>query len=160
MLIQTTLTPTTQSLAHPMSARVSMPAAALFAGCPELLGVDFSYWRDEEIYGEGEPAKSVYKVVSGAVRTYKLLSDGRRQIGALHFPGDLFGSEPGEAHRLTAEAVADARVLVFKRRRLETLAARDVGVAHQLWTRTAQALIPNPVECIRSPVSPSRRATS
>ena len=27
----------------------------------------------------------------GAVRTYKLLSDGRRQIGAFHLPGDIFG---------------------------------------------------------------------
>ena len=42
----------------------------------------YTYGRDEEIFGEGEPAEYVYEVISGAVRSYKLLSDGRRQIGA------------------------------------------------------------------------------
>ena len=48
--------------------------------------------RNAEIYGENEPADYLYKVVSGTVRTYKVLVDGRRQIGAFHLPGDIFGS--------------------------------------------------------------------
>lgn len=66
---------------------------------------DYTYGRDEEIFGEGEPAEYVYEVISGAVRSYKLLSDGRRQIGAFHLPGDVFGLENGSTHRLAAEAV-------------------------------------------------------
>ena len=54
-----------------------------------------SYGGKEEIYGEGEPIEYVYQVVRGAVRTYKLLSDGRRQIGAFHLPGDVFGLKSG-----------------------------------------------------------------
>ncbi|MHC2658762.1 hypothetical protein ACVMHY_011341 [Bradyrhizobium barranii subsp. barranii] len=57
-----------------------------------LVATEFSYRKDEEIYGEDEPAEYVYQVVTGAVRSYKLLSDGRRQIGAFHLPGDVFGS--------------------------------------------------------------------
>ena len=57
--------------------RVADPFAAL-AG---LIASEFSYQKDEEIFGEDEPAEYVYQVVSGSVRTYKLLSDGRRQIG-------------------------------------------------------------------------------
>ena len=71
--------------------------------------------KDEEIYGEDEPAEYVYQVISGAVRSYKLLSDGRRQIGAFHLPGDVFGLESGtdpsagrrshhRHHRATGEA--------------------------------------------------------
>jgi CRP-like cAMP-binding protein len=140
MLAQTASIPDMRSDGRGFVAQVCAPTAALFAGCPELSGVDFSYQRDEEIYGEGEPAEFVYKVLSGLVRTHKLLSDGRRQIGAFHFPGDLFGYERGEAHHLTAEAVADARVLVFRRRSLESLAAREVDVACRLWALAARDL--------------------
>jgi CRP/FNR family nitrogen fixation transcriptional regulator len=112
----------------------------LFADCPELLGAKLSYRRDEEIYGEAEEAEFVYKVMSGAVRTYKLLSDGRRQIGAFLLPGDLFGFESSTTHRLTAEAVADATVLVFKRRTLEHFAMRNIEVARQLWSLAARNL--------------------
>jgi len=112
----------------------------LLSGHPALVGTTFNYGHDEEIYGETEKALSFYKVVSGAVRTHKLLSDGRRQIGAFHFEGDLFGFEAGEVHRFTAEAVVEATVLVFKRQTLEQLAARDLNVARWLWALTARNL--------------------
>ena len=46
-----------------------------------LAGATMSYPRNAEIFGENEPADHLYKVLSGSVRTYKILSDGRRQIG-------------------------------------------------------------------------------
>jgi CRP-like cAMP-binding protein len=105
----------------------------LFAGCPDLIGTPFSYAREEEVYGEGEEAEFVYRVVSGAVRTHKVLSDGRRQITGFHLPGDLFGFEQGDTHRHTAEALSDARVLIFKRRQVERAATDQAEVACQLW---------------------------
>jgi len=102
-----------------------------------LVATEFSYKRDEEIYGEGEPADYVYQVMSGSVRSYKLLSDGRRQIGAFHLPGDVFGLESGANHRLTAEAIVDTTVRLVKRRSLEQAAGTDVLVARNLWTMTA-----------------------
>ena len=72
----------------------------LFAGHAGLVASEFTYRKDEEIYGEDEPAEYVYQVIRGAVRSYKLLSDGRRQIGAFHLPGDVFGLETGQIHRL------------------------------------------------------------
>jgi CRP-like cAMP-binding protein len=44
----------------------------------ELVGARMSYARNVEIYGEGEPAEYLYKVISGAVRVCRLLEDGRR----------------------------------------------------------------------------------
>jgi Cyclic nucleotide-binding domain len=41
-----------------------------------LMGATMTYPRDSEIFGENEPAEYLYKVVSGNVRTYKILSDG------------------------------------------------------------------------------------
>jgi CRP/FNR family transcriptional regulator, nitrogen fixation regulation protein len=76
---------------------------------------DFQYSKLAEIFGEGEPANHVYQITSGAVRTYKLLSDGRRQINAFHLPGDMFGIENGEFHRFTAEAIIDTTVRSARR---------------------------------------------
>jgi CRP/FNR family transcriptional regulator, nitrogen fixation regulation protein len=126
--------------ARPVSAAVASGQSCLFADRPELVGTRMSYGRDEEIYGEAEEAEFVYKVVSGAVRTYKLLGDGRRQIGAFHLPGDLFGFESSARHRLSAEAISDSVVLLCKRSTLERLAARDIEVARQLWAITARSL--------------------
>jgi CRP/FNR family transcriptional regulator, nitrogen fixation regulation protein len=60
-----------------------------------VIASEFTCRKEEEIYCEGEPCEYVYQVVRGAVRTYKLLSDGRRQIGAFHLPGDVFGLDAG-----------------------------------------------------------------
>jgi CRP/FNR family nitrogen fixation transcriptional regulator len=113
---------------------------SIIASCSGLTATEFSYRKDEEIYGEGEPSEYVYQVTRGAVRTYKLLSDGRRQIGAFHLAGDVFGLDPGTSHRLTAEAITDTTVRLVKRRSLEAAAGSNVRVAHNLWTMTANDL--------------------
>ena len=56
----------------------------------ELMGAAMPFARNAEIYGENERAEYLYKVISGSVRTYKVLNDGRRQIGAFYLPGDRF----------------------------------------------------------------------
>jgi len=118
------------------------PAVHFFAttGHAGLIASEFSYKKEEEIYGEDEPSEYVYQVVSGAVRSYKLLSDGRRQIGAFYLAGDVFGLESGPTHRLTAEAIVDTTVRLLKRRSLEQAAATDVHVARSLWSMTAGEL--------------------
>jgi len=105
-----------------------------------LVASEFSYRKDEEIYGEDELAEYVYQVIRGAVRTYKLLSDGRRQIGAFLLPGDVFGLESGTSHRLAAEAVIDTTVRLVKRNGLEQAADVNVQVARKLWGITAGEL--------------------
>jgi CRP-like cAMP-binding protein len=105
-----------------------------------MMGAAVPFARNAEIYGDNEPAEYVYKVLTGSVRTYKVLSDGRRQIGAFYLSGDIFGLEVGDEHSLSAEAIVDCKVLVIKRSVLVALAARDSEVARQLWTMTAGEL--------------------
>ena len=59
---------------------------------------EYKYGRGAEIFGAEEPADYLYQVIEGAVRSYKLLSDGRRQIGAFHLAGDIFGLERRKSH--------------------------------------------------------------
>ncbi|HEX2726981.1 MAG TPA: helix-turn-helix domain-containing protein [Beijerinckiaceae bacterium] len=96
--------------------------------------------KDEEVFGEGDRAAYFYKVVSGAVRTSKLLSDGRRQIDAFHLAGDMFGIESGDEHRFSAEAVGDAAVVVYRRCALDTLAAQDGAFAREIVAAMMRAL--------------------
>ena len=106
----------------------------------ELMGARMSYARNVEIYGEGEPAEYLYKVMTGAVRITKLLDDGRRQVTAFHLAGEIFGLELGKEHRFSAEAISESSILVVKRSAMLALAGRDGEVARQLWTLTADAL--------------------
>jgi CRP/FNR family nitrogen fixation transcriptional regulator len=136
----------TQSLNTSITANKVAPVAyspdqfCALTGHAGLVATEFSYSKDEEIYGEDEPAEYVYQVIRGAVRTYQLLSDGRRQIGSFLLPGDVFGLESGSAHRLAAEAIIDTTVRLVKRRSLEQAAGSDVQVARKLWTMTAGEL--------------------
>ena len=134
---------TTNAIVNSQAVIGTTPATDQFgivAVHANLIATEFCYGRDEEIYGEDEPADYVYQVVRGAVRSYKLLSDGRRQIGAFHLPGDVFGLVAGSNHRLTAEAIVDTTVRLVKRRGLEQAATTDVNVARNLWTMTASDL--------------------
>ena len=106
----------------------------------QLMGAIMVYSRNTEIFGENEPAEYVYKVVSGSVRSFKILSDGRRQIGAFYLPGDIFGLEVGDEHTLSAESITDARVLVVKRSAFNALAGRDNSIAQELVALTRREL--------------------
>ncbi|WP_425906542.1 helix-turn-helix domain-containing protein [Nitrobacter sp. TKz-YC02] len=101
---------------------------------------EFTYKKGSEIYGEKEPADYVYQVKAGSVRSYKLLPDGRRQIGAFHLVGDIFGLENGSEHRFTAEAIVNTTVRLIKRRSLEMMAESDAMVSRNLLGMTTENL--------------------
>jgi CRP/FNR family nitrogen fixation transcriptional regulator len=96
--------------------------------------------KGEELYVEGEAADCFFKVISGALRTSKLLGDGRRQIDAFHLPGDIFGLEAGAARRFSAEAMGDAVVIGFHRSRLDTRGGADPVLREQVLRATLVSL--------------------
>lgn len=106
----------------------------------KLVGLARGLGKGEELFAEGDIADFFYKVVSGTVRTYKLLSDGRRQIDAFHLAGDILGLEAGKEHRFTAEAVDTATILAFRRCRFETLAHDDPALGDQVMSSMMRSL--------------------
>jgi CRP-like cAMP-binding protein len=124
----------------PSDRRVAPAATHGLFGSPELTGITMTYDRNAEIYGEGEAADYVYKVISGAVRTYKVLNDGRRQINAFYLPGDCFGLELGDEHTWSAEAIVGSTIAMVKRSAVLSTSKRDGEVARQLWSMTAGQL--------------------
>jgi CRP/FNR family transcriptional regulator, nitrogen fixation regulation protein len=120
--------------------RMPDPVPQMMFGSPELTSIPTAYDRNAEIYGEGEPADYVYKVISGAVRTYKVLSDGRRQINAFYLPGDIFGLELGDEYTWSAEAIVGCMIAMVKRSLVLSTADRDTDMARDLWSMTASEL--------------------
>jgi CRP/FNR family nitrogen fixation transcriptional regulator len=103
-------------------------------------GVQIVLRKGEQLFDEGDEAEFFYQVVSGAIRSYKLLSDGRRQIDAFHLRGDIFGLEAGGEHRFSAEAVGDVSVVAYRRSRLQALIEDDPAFRDKVMTATLRNL--------------------
>ena len=76
-----------------------------------------------DFIGQGEPLREAFTVIDGWGMEYRLLDDGRRQIGRIFLPGDLIGFEPDMAavSDAYAQALTDLTLCVFPRDRLNTV---------------------------------------
>ena len=141
-------TPVRPSSISPAAIRQMPPASGSSRGAErsalaqamQMMGAVMSFPRNSEIFGENEPADYVYRVISGSVRTYKILNDGRRQVGGFYLAGDIFGLEFAEEHTFSAEAVSDAKVVVVKRSAISTLSSRDPAIGGELFALTGREL--------------------
>ncbi len=103
------------------------------------MGARLAFDKNSEIYGQDEDADLIYRVVSGAVRTSRLMSDGRRQVGDFYYAGEMFGVEGAERHRFSAEALSDCVILVLKASALRA-AVGDAAFEHLVRTATRREL--------------------
>ena len=92
------------------------------------------YPAGTEIYAQGDRACALYQVEFGAVRVYRLLSDGRRQISAFHMAGEVFGFEADGTHHFFAEAIGATGVRTLR------LAANE-GMSDKLLPLALQSLV-------------------
>lgn len=120
------------------AASLPQPAGAVIDDLMSQMGVSLHFERDEEIYGQEEDADLIYRVLKGAVRTSRLMSDGRRQIGDFYYPGDVFGVEPEHEHVFSAEALCDSVVLVLKRSALRDASGDQLD--RLIWTAASREL--------------------
>ncbi|UEM01957.1 helix-turn-helix domain-containing protein [Skermanella rosea] len=97
--------------------------------------------RDCPLFREGDHADNVFEVMSGTIRVFKLLPDGRRQIIGFLEAGDFLGLSFNDTYLYTAEAVTTAAVRRFPRRRLEALIDENPVVRRRLLAVTANELL-------------------
>ena len=103
----------------------------------------------ESLFDEAEPADHMFNVTAGTMKIYKLLPDGRRQVTGFLFPGDFLGLANEDIYAYSAEAVTNATLCRFQRRKLEALLrryprleARLLGMAgHELAAAQDQMLL-------------------
>ena len=96
------------------------------------VGTPMMVHREQEIYAQDDKAEYYYQVVSGSVRTVRLMADGRRQVSEFLLPGDVFGFDALDTHDFAAEALEDTLLRRFPRRRVEALAAQHAGLSQHL----------------------------
>jgi CRP/FNR family transcriptional regulator, nitrogen fixation regulation protein len=129
-----------QTQSHTIAQAALASQDSIEFGGVTLRGVRMRFQRNEEIFGQDEPAEYVYRVVSGAVRTMRFTSDGRRQILGFHLPGDVFGLELGEDYSLSAEALAASEIVMVRRSAIEKAANDDMRAARSLLKLTSEQL--------------------
>ena len=72
------------------------------------------YRTNSEVYGQGEPSGSLYRVEFGCVRIGRVTADGRRQLCSFCFAGDVFGWESDDEHHFFAEAVEETGIRILR----------------------------------------------
>lgn len=134
MLIQTGFR---QASAHPHPHHPELPALLASARpCAVTL-----YEPNAIIYAQGDTAGPLYLVEFGAVRVYRLTADGRRQISAFHFAGEVFGFEAGKEHHFYAESIDGAGIRVLRPSGGDHLADNLLPLALRSLTRAQEHLL-------------------
>jgi CRP/FNR family transcriptional regulator len=114
------------------AAAAETPQAALLREIERagLRAVERGYRPGEEVYTPGDPADSLYFLLSGVVRTYRIYGDFKQATTALLKDEGVFGTldlaeEGGGSHQEDfAEAVTAARVLSVRKGALAWLVKR------------------------------------
>ena len=128
---------TDQLIATPPAETPDCQLCAVFAHAPAAPRSPFA--PGEQLFRQGDPVRLIYRVLKGAVVSYRLLSDGRRQVTGFHLPGDFVGLEAGVEHATTAEALGVVHASAIERADLAQRAATDIGLARALWQITVRA---------------------
>lgn len=111
------------------------------------------------LFEQDESADNVFNLTAGAVRLYKLLPDGRRQVVGFALPGDFLGLAMSEQNVFSADALTQVTACQFSRntfsdlldrkpkllRRLHDIASHELSLAQDqmviLGRRTAEEKI-------------------
>jgi CRP/FNR family transcriptional regulator, nitrogen fixation regulation protein len=94
-----------------------------------------------EIYAQGEKAGNIYQVEFGAVRVYRLLADGRRQISAFYLSGEVFGLEADANHHFFAEAITGTSLRSFPRSKFGDISQELFSLTLRSLTRAQEHLL-------------------
>lgn len=93
------------------------------------------------VFREGDPADHVYSISNGAMKLYKLMSDGRRQIIGFLFSGDMFGLGVDGGYAYTAETVTPVQLCRFTHRKLENLLGEIPRLERRMFSMAMKDLV-------------------
>ncbi|WP_081739550.1 cyclic nucleotide-binding domain-containing protein [Methylobacterium sp. 10] len=143
----------------PVGPRIPIPPSFLFDGIgkPRLVSLSaalplaerdtleplsrrVSLDQKETLFGQDEPACSVFNVTSGALRLYRILPDGRRQVTGFAFPGDFIGLSLLDRFAVSADALGPVTACRFERLAFRRLLCENPGLMMHLHEITGQEL--------------------
>ena len=94
----------------------------------------------EFVFAEGDPTTHLFRVETGAIALYKILSDGRRQIVGFAYPGDLIGLGAQGEHVMNAHAIKPTRPRCLPITTLRHSAAKDPTLGFKLYEALSREL--------------------
>jgi CRP/FNR family transcriptional regulator len=131
---------------HPcFGCEVRSVAVCGVLGCDDLARFRLMGWTvrlgpGEPLFHEGDGASRVFTLTTGALKLYRLLPDGRRQITGFMFPGDFLGLAVDDEHACTAEALCDAQLCWFPRNRFSDFVEASPDLERELYLKAAHEL--------------------
>jgi CRP/FNR family transcriptional regulator len=104
------------------------------------LGWTLKLTPGQVLFYEGDAATRVFTLTKGALKLYRLLADGRRQVTGFLYPGDFLGITTETRHAFTAEALGMAQACWFPRSRFDNFVEGHVPMEHELYLKAAHEL--------------------
>jgi len=98
------------------------------------------FGAQETLFREGDDGLAVYILIDGAVKVYKLMPDGRRQITGFFFRGDMFGFCLDSAYAYTAETISPVIACRLPMPMLDQLSNTAPEVLHRVVGRMTAKL--------------------
>ena len=140
---------------HPcFGCEVRSAAVCRVLECDDLAAMRRIGWSirlgaGQPLFHEGDPATRVFTLTHGALKLYKLLPDGRRQVTGFMLPGDFLGITVDDDYAFTVEALTESKLCWFPRQRfgefVETHSDLERGLyrlaAHELAAAQAQMVL-------------------
>ncbi len=93
------------------------------------------------VFREGDLVDNVYSISNGAVKLYKLLPDGRRQIIGFLFSGDIFGLGTDDGYCYTAETITPTQLCRFGHRKLDSLMEAIPRLERRMFSMAVRDLV-------------------
>ena len=131
---------------HPcLGCEVRSIAVCGVLGCDDLASMRRLGWTlllraGQPLFHEGDSATRVFTVTRGALKLYRLLPDGRRQVTGFMFPGDFLGIAVDDEHAFTVEALEDSQLCWFPRSRFGEFAEAHPEMERELYRMAAHEL--------------------
>lgn len=94
----------------------------------------------EFLFAEGDATSHVYRIETGAIALFKVLTDGRRQVMGFAYPGDIIGLGVEDEHAMNAQAVKPTRVRCLPVTSLRQSAATDPMLGFKLYEALSREL--------------------
>jgi CRP/FNR family transcriptional regulator len=104
------------------------------------LGRTLNLAPGQALFHEGERATRVFTLTWGALKLYKLLADGRRQVTGFMHPGDFLGISVDDEHAFSAEALEESQLCCFPRDRFDDFVDRHSPMERDLYRKAAHEL--------------------
>lgn len=90
----------------------------------------------EPLFLEGDDARSVFEILSGAVCCFRVLADGRRQVISFAYPGDVIGLEHSDWYQYSCEATCPSEIRLIAKDNLFREANMNPDIGRRMLERS------------------------